>query len=61
MHWASAQNTYRLAVHCIHAGLDLRMDPQCGSLSHGAQQERFKIKKYFIRALPVTGWLMWDD
>lgn len=61
MFWASTQNTYRLAVHCIHACLDLGMDPQSGTLPHGAQQECFKVQEHLIRALPVTGWLVWYD
>jgi hypothetical protein len=54
-------DTYRLAVCCIHACLDLRMDPQCGTLPHSTQQECFKVKEHLIRALPVASWLVWDD
>lgn len=47
-----AWTTYCLTVHCVHASLDLGVNPKCGAILHGAQQESLKVQKNFI--VPVS-------
>lgn len=49
---------YRLAVLRFHASLDLRVDPQRGTFSHGTEEKGFEIEENFVLSLSITGWLM---
>lgn len=53
--------THWLTVNGVHASFDLRVDPERGPLSHGAQKESLKVKENLVVSLPVLRWLMGDD
>lgn len=50
--------TYRLTVVRFHASLDLRVDPQCRSLSHRAQEKGLEVEENFVLLFPIAGWLV---
>lgn len=52
---------YRLAVRGVHAGLDLRVDPQRAPLPHGAEQEGLEVEEHLVVPVPVARRLVGDD
>lgn len=49
-----------MAVAGVHAGLDLRVDPQCGAFLHGGEQKSFEIEEHLIVPLAVPRGLVRD-
>lgn len=50
-----------LAVHCVHAGLDLGVDPEGGALLHRAEEEGLEVEEDLVVAVAVSSRLVRDD